>query len=320
MHEKLKKYWFLLGITILFVTVLLDSTLTLSGIGIEIKKINGPQIAIVLVFLFSGLLIEPDDVLKGLHDVKGTVISFLLIFIIAPLIAYIFSLSNMPTGIITGLFLVASMPSTLSSGVVMTGSAGGNMAHALMITILSNITATFTIPFTLAILIGINDNLMEIEINKTAIITKIALLVVLPLIIGLVVKSFINIKKNIRNKFQIFNQIFVLIIVFMALSEARSTIVANFEDSFLVFFVVFSFHGFMLLSAFTLIKVFNIKKGKRESIIFMGGQKTLPLSLVLLVSLFPQFGIALVVCVSHHIIHLMMDSYLIGFMNKKRIS
>ncbi len=320
MLEKLKKYWFLLGITILFVAVLVDKTLTLSKIGIEIKKINGPQIAIVLVFLFSGLLIESKDIIKGFHDVKGTVLTFLLIFIIAPLIAYIFSLFNMPVGIITGLFLVAAMPSTLSSGVVMTGSAGGNMAHALMITILSNITATFTIPFTLAILIGINGNFKEIEINKTSIITKIALLVVLPLIIGLGVKSFVNIKKSIRNKFQILNQIFVLIIVFMALSEARSTIVSNLENSFLVFFVVFSFHALMLLSAFALIRMLKIKKGKRESILFMGGQKTLPLSLVLQVSLFPQFGIALVVCVSHHIIHLMMDSYLIGIMNKKRIS
>jgi len=49
-----------------------------------------------------------------------------------------------------------------------------------------------------------------------------------------------------------------------------------------------------------------------ESVIFMGGQKTLVLSVILQVSLFPQYGLALVVCVMHHIVHLVMDGYLVG--------
>jgi hypothetical protein len=44
----------------------------------------------------------------------------------------------------------------------------------------------------------------------------------------------------------------------------------------------------------------------------MDGQKTLPLSVILQVSLFPQYGLALVVCVVHHFVHLLMDGYLVG--------
>jgi len=58
--------------------------------------------------------------------------------------------------------------------------------------------------------------------------------------------------------------------------------------------------------------VLKLGKGRRESVIFMGGQKTLPLSIILQVSLFPQYGLALVVCVLHHLIHLLMDGYLVG--------
>lgn len=43
----------------------------------------------------------------------------------------------------------------------------------------------------------------------------------------------------------------------------------------------------------------------------MGGQKTLPLSVILQMSLFPDYSIALLVCVVHHIVHLMMDGYLV---------
>ena len=45
------------------------------------------------------------------------------------------------------------MPTTLSSGVVMTGAAGGNMAQALVITIMANGLAVFTIPVVLSLLL-----------------------------------------------------------------------------------------------------------------------------------------------------------------------
>ena len=37
----------------------------------------------------------------------------------------------------------------------------------------------------------------------------------------------------------------------------------------------------------------------------------LPLSIILQMTLFPHYGIALLVCVLHHIVHLMMDGYLV---------
>jgi sodium/bile acid cotransporter 7 len=76
--------------------------------------------------------------------------------------------------------------------------------------------------------------------------------------------------------------------------------------------LVVTFHGMLLAAAGVLTHLFRISKGKRESIIFMGGQKTLPLSIILQVSLFPQYGLALVVCVMHHLTQLLMDGYLVG--------
>jgi sodium/bile acid cotransporter 7 len=73
----------------------------------------------------------------------------------------------------------------------------------------------------------------------------------------------------------------------------------------------------LLLFSFLFTKIFNIKKGQRESVIFMGGQKTLPLSVILQVTLFPQYGMALVVCVVHHIMHLIMDGYLVVKLKKQ---
>jgi sodium/bile acid cotransporter 7 len=79
-----------------------------------------------------------------------------------------------------------------------------------------------------------------------------------------------------------------------------------------VLVLVFVFHGVLLASAGLLSWGLQLGPGQRESVIFMGGQKTLPLSVILQVSLFPQYGLALVVCVVHHIVHLLMDGYLVG--------
>ena len=80
----------------------------------------------------------------------------------------------------------------------------------------------------------------------------------------------------------------------------------------MIFFLVFGFHGILLIAGYGLTRLLKMEKGRRESVIFMGGQKTLPLSIILQVSLFPQYGLALVVCVLHHMIHLLMDGYLVG--------
>ena len=63
--------------------------------------------------------------------------------------------------------------------------------------------------------------------------------------------------------------------------------------------------------AFWLSRILAIGPGRRESVIFMGSQKTLPLSVILQVTLFPDYGLALVVCVVHHVLHLIMDAYLV---------
>jgi hypothetical protein len=102
------------------------------------------------------------------------------IFIFAPMVAWVFRWLPLDHQIITGLFLVAVMPSTLSSGVVMTGGAGGNAAHALLVTIIANALAVFTIPVVLSLLLATTGDNRLVVIDKAAIMIKIALLVLVP--------------------------------------------------------------------------------------------------------------------------------------------
>lgn len=300
---------------------LADAREITSSPGVWLGANRGPESMIALIFLLSGLSLDTGRIRDGIADYQGTLLALVLIFLITPLVTFLFGLLPLNYGIIIGLFLVGVMPSTLSSGVVMTGAAGGNMAHALLITILANILAVFTVPFVLTLLLSYSGDSRIIEIDQLSIMVKIAMLVLLPLAAGLFLRRLLGSRVvPFLSYTSTCNQLGVLLIVWIALAKGKEAIIDELDSMIFILIVVAIFHLTLVVIAFMAARFAKIRKGRRESIILMGGQKTLPLSIILQVSLFPEFGIALVVCVLHHIVHLIMDAYLIGHLRKKEIS
>lgn len=312
-----KKNWFMIGLVVIALLVVLDSYGILTTPGLWLKNHRGPDAVIVLIFFLSGLALDTRQIREGLSDVKGTLLALFLILVFAPAVGFVFSLLPLQTGLVIGLLLVASMPTTLSSGVVMTGSAGGNMAHSLLITIIANSLAVVSIPITLSILLS-GEHSRTIEIDQLPMMIKIATLVLTPLILGIVSRRVFGEKlRPILPFTSTCNQLGILTIVWMALCGSRPAIISGIHSIVPVLITVFCFHLVLVVAALLFTKILKIPKHKRESVIFMGGQKTLPLSVILQVSLFSEFGLALVVCVLHHIVHLVMDAYLIGYLKSR---
>lgn len=318
MKQILKKHWFLIGLGLVFALTLGDPGGLVAGTGRWLRAHRGPDIVIFVIFLFSGLLLNPEQIRAGLTDMRGTATALVLIFCVAPLIAVVPAGMGLDPGILIGLFLVASMPTTLSSGIVMTGAAGGNMAHALVITIAANALSVLAVPFILSALLGLVGAGGPVAIDKGAIIFKLCVLVLVPLGAGLALKSRIPewSKRNgpVLSKC---NQCLILAMVWIAAAQSREAILASGKLVPVVCVLVFAYHGCLLLAAFLATRLTGLEPGRRESVIFMGAQKTLTLSVILQVSLFPEVGIALGVCVLHHLIHLMMDGYLVGILGEK---
>lgn len=310
---RIKKYWFFIALIAVVLVTVADGSGTVSGAGRWLNLHFGPSTSIFIVFLISGILLNAVDVRRGIMDMKGTLTALSLILIVSPLLATMWGLLPVHIGIQIGIFLVATMPSTLSSGVVMTGASGGNAAHALMITILANGISVFTIPVSLSLLLKLIGDQAVVVIDKPAMMIKIGLLVVLPLLIGLAINYFFRVNQHRwGGPLTLINQILIVNIVWMAVSRARADILESVQSLGMVVVSVSVFHLLLLAAAWAAIRCLKVPKGRRESILFMGCQKTLPLSIIIQVSLFPQHGIALVVCVLHHLIHLMMDGYVVG--------
>ena len=183
------------------------------------------------------------------------------------------------------------------------------MAHALFVTIISNFIGIFSIPFTLSLLLPFLNQEKELAIDQGAIIVKLILLVLFPLVIGMIAKARLFKTKNTA-RLQIINQVMIIGIVFISLAGAKEVLLGKGGAFWYIVVLVTVFHCMLLGSSFLLIKLFKIKKGRYESIVFMGSQKTLALSVMIQVTYFNEFGTALLVCVIHHIVHLMIDGYL----------
>jgi solute carrier family 10 (sodium/bile acid cotransporter), member 7 len=141
---------------------------------------------------------------------------------------------------------------------------------------------------------------------------QIALLVLVPLMIGIVLRPRRpGLAVALGQGVPVFNQSMILAIVWMALSGARGAVLSGGGRTLQVLVLAFLFHAALLVVAFVLVKLLRVGPGRRESVIFMGGQKTLPLSVLLQTTLFPGYGLALAFCVIHHFVHLMMDGYLV---------
>ena len=307
----IKKQWFLCGLVLIFLAVIFDKTGRIAFAGIYLKNHSGSSAMIFFIFILSGMIIDIDQMKSGIRDVKSTLAALLMIIVISPFVAAAMSFLSLETGIIIGLFLVAVMPTTISSGVVMTGNAGGNMAHALFVTIVSNCIAIVSIPFMLSILLLLQQQDKVLSIDQKAIIIKLLVLVLLPLLTGMFLKKiFFNITANQKKIMGIINQCCVICIVFMSLSGVKEILISKSSSFLLIVPLVIFFHLCLLGFSCLVSRLLNIGKGKRESVIFMGSQKTLPLAVMLQMTYFPEYGTALLVCVVHHIIHLMIDGYL----------
>ncbi len=310
----------LLGI---FTANLADPTGSISAAGSFLRENPGPTLPIFIIFICSGLLLDLERIREGVKDYRGIILSLLIIFVAAPVVASVFGRFRIDRGILIGIFLVSSMPTTLSSGVVMTGAAGGNIAHALLITVTASSLAVFSVPFTLSLLLGGNGTPLNIEIDKAALMMKIVRVVIVPLFIGLFIKHFTGKRAHMffNRKSRVINTLnlgLVGFIVWMGVAASRSVILENRGSLWMVFAVVTVFHLVMIALAFSAVGFFRLGRGRGESVFFMSIQKTLALSIAIQITVFPQFGLALVVCVTHHIVHLIMDSYLAGVMASRR--
>ena len=129
--------------------------LLLPGPGIYMAALPTQYIAVSIIFFISGLLLRTDEILAAVSAWPATLWGCVSILLLTPVIGALIAVRlPLEPAFQIGLALFCCMPTTLSSGIALTGQARGNVALALLLTVLTNIGGIFTVPFALAFMLN----------------------------------------------------------------------------------------------------------------------------------------------------------------------
>jgi len=219
-----------------------------------------------------------------------------------------------------GLQIYVIMPCTISSGVVMVSQLNGHFALAILLTVVTNITAVLTIPLYVKWMLVPES---DVQFDVPALLLKLTLTILIPIIVGKCLglikplRKFLDIPKH-KMILKLINTTFLAFIVWFTVS---TTGVEGKLDQLTVVSILFvigwaiAMHLLFLLINTVASFVLRLEVDQRKCIIILASQKTLAVGVSIIVFLPKSLGeaglIAIAIVISH-ITTLLFDSLLIG--------
>ncbi len=282
--------------------------------GLYMAGLSTQHIAVTLIFLCSGLMLRTDEVHAALSAWSGTLWGSVSILFITPVLgaAIAFQLP-MDRHFQVGLALFCCMPTTLSSGIALTNQARGNVALALLLTVLTNIAGIFTVPFVLAQLL---ETLGQVELSAAELLKKLCLSILLPLAVGKYLRRFVEewADRN-RTGLTMFSSLALISIPWMKFSESSEKLsqiaLASLALMLLSGLVI---HVLYLLLNNGACRLLRLQIEARKAVVLLASQKTLPVAMAVLAFL-PESavsaearGLIAIPCITFHLGQIFLDA------------
>lgn len=305
MKYYLTKYWFFIGMAGVIILAF-----GFPGLGDAFKQWHVLNIAIFVAFLITGLTLQSRAVIDEIRNFKALAAALVSCFVLFPLAAFVLARTCFAgnADIIVGACILGVAPATIASGTVLTQMARGNVSLSLFICVATNLVSIFTIPFSLKILLGFEQ---QIELPVLEMMLKLFLVALVPTIIGQVLR--IRLKDTImawRKGFSIFSQCVVLLIICNAVARSADRMGQMGATIALVFMFAIVLHTIMLLVNFGISKLIRLNRPSSIALTIHVSQKTLTVSSIVWDNYFAQFSMGLIPVIAHHLTQLVMDTVL----------
>lgn len=248
---------------------------------------------IVLFLMIYPMLINIrlDEVVRAFGNVKIIGVSFVLNFVVAPLLAYAIGnlfFSGEPT-LILGLMLIALIP-TSGMTASWTGLAGGNLQMSLVLMALNLLLSIVMIPLYANLLLG-----EMVSFDNMVIISSIVRIVVIPMILGdLTRRLIIKLKSKkeyiaLKPLFGGISSFFVLVIVYIAMALRSKKILG---DPILVLKIVIPlivFYTVMIVISH-LVSGRLFERSDRIAVVYSSTMRNLTIALGIALGVFSESG------------------------------
>ncbi len=282
--------------------------------GLYMAELPTQYVAVSIIFLLSGLMLKTDEAHAALVAWKAMSWGCVSILFATPFLgaAIAFQLPMEPA-FQFGLALFCCMPTTLTSGVALTAQARGNVALALLLTVLTNTAGIFTVPFVLAHLLS---SLGQVELSAGDLFAKLCLSILLPLGIGKYLRRFaVDWLDAQRARLSLASNAALISIPWMKFSESSGQL-AEVEPVSLLILVGsgLAIHALYLLLNGGVCVLLQLEAAARRAVVLMTSQKTLPVAMTVLAFLpdsavSPELkGLIAIPCIVFHLGQIFTDA------------
>jgi len=276
---------------------------------------------IITIFLVSGYQLRGRDFRFG--RVFGAVfamaitVNLLLGPLVATLVGRFFHVSS---GHYVGLVAMGCVPTTLASCIVITANAKGNASLALMLTILLTFAGILLIPFTLGLSLNLGT---AVRVPVLPLAGKMLMLVLLPLVVGMQLRKLLMARTH--SVLGYVPSLAVIMTVWMTVSKNADGL-KGLSWIALGSLVVTALVMHMILLGLSWGggRILRLNLADSRALLFVGGQKTLPIAVAVLLALPVEqvaagvLGLAMIFCVQFHFLQIVGDSLLAAWLVRRR--
>jgi solute carrier family 10 (sodium/bile acid cotransporter), member 7 len=218
-----------------------------------------------------------------------------------------------------GLAIWCTVPTSLASGVSVTVQSGGNGALALLLTVVTNMTAVVTLPFWLSAMFATRtQGTGSAKVDAIDLLQKLLVTVLVPLLVGKAVRDIVPGARGVitRNKVSLglMNNVFLVLIAWQTISAAADDLLAQpfFPDLFVVIIAATSQHLFYLaINWLVCIYVLKLALPELKAVLIMSSAKTFPMAITTIGYLqIGRSGFLTLPCICGQISQLFIDGYL----------
>ena len=261
-------------------------------------KITATWIAVVLIFLLSGLSLRVSDLRKALLNMRFNLLVLGFNFGVVSAIVFGVSRALLTAGIVSrdiadGMAICGSLPVTVNMAIVFAEVAGSDVAAAVFTTAVSNMSGIFISPLLIVGYLG------GTYVSLYEVFYKLALRVLVPLMAGQILQTFVVVSDFVKNNkpgFKRAQQYLLIYIIYTIFCKAFSDSTTN-SISDILLLVLFQF--LLMVSVLTMawytLKVLYPNKPKlRVTGLFGFTHKTISIGVPLIAALYegsPKIGI-----------------------------
>ncbi len=291
--------------------------LMLPAPGIYMATLPTQYIAVSFIFLISGLLLRTDEILAAVSAWPATLWGCVSILLLTPVLGALIAVRlPLEPAFQIGLALFCCMPTTLSSGIALTGQARGNVALALLLTVLTNIGGIFTVPFALAFLLNpVLQTVGPVELSAADLLAKLCVSILLPLAIGKYLRRFVAEWATAqRTRLSLASNLALISVPWMKFSQSSERLMqVAAAELLLLVGAGLAIHVLYLLINTGAVKLLPIDWAEGKAVVLLASQKTLPVAMTVLAFLpVPDEakGLIAIPCITFHLGQIFLDAFL----------